>query len=363
MRYPGSCPGILLLSVFTACALFSLVAPARADATPETARITLPVYGVSFDPPKGEWVSNPCPIYPNIVMYRLIDAQHRVIAELDIQSNETKPFERHTLDEFALAQNAEVLVQTFAIDNAPTLAVRKEHGDDKCGAFLMLVADHDTRSYTFSVQASGDNAPTHDLITLVKSVKWMAPEDPLLHIGQPQKVSIFQDSKQDAAIQLPTIFRRLVQNKQSDFDVFLATDAAGKQLAAISFLFIPSSADLPGIPQDDKLLELRRHLLETAQKRWGTPDFPLMDINNPLDHGVVTSPTVPPDSLSSDARMIKSVSRYGAIFNKPGLTEVEMRSFGDPGDSSARWDKILLDIANSLRFSASSSTPSTTISP
>ena len=355
MRHPGS----LLLSVFTACALSSQIAPARAES--DNGRITLPVYGLSFDPPKGEWTPNPCPIAPNIVMYRLVDAQHHVLAELDIQSRETPPFERHLLDEFALAQNAEVLIQPFTIDNAPAVAVRKERGDDKCGAFLMLTADHDTRTYAFSVQAAGDNAPTHDLITLVKSVKWMAPEDPLLHIGKPQKIALFQDSKHDAAIQLPTLFRRIPQNKEKNLDVFLVTDAAAKQVAAISFQFIPASDDVPGIPQDDKLLEIRRRLLETAQKRWGIGDFPLMDINNPLNHGVVTSPTGF-SNLSSDAHVINSVNRYGAIFNKPGLTFVEMRIF-DPGETTTKWDQILLDVANSLRFNAGSSTQPTTASP
>ena len=350
-----------LIAALAASALPALAA--RADTPPDNGRLTFPVYGLSFVPPKGEWTSNACPLFPNIAMYRLTDAQHHVIAELDIQTNETPPFERHKLDEFALAQNAEILNQTFSIDNAPALAVRKEHGDDKCGAFLMLVADHDARSYTFSVQSAGDNAPTHELITLVKSVKWMAPEDAILHLGQLQKVPLFQDSKESATVQLPTLFRRIPQSREKNFDAFLLTDAAGKQLAAISFHFIPATDDLPGIPQDDRLLDLRRRLLETAQKRWGMSDFPLMDTKNPLNNGVITTLTVPPPSVSSDAHMISTSSRYGAIFSKAGITEIEMRIFGDPDDNTPTWDKALLDVANSFRFNAYGTTQPAIISP
>ncbi|MGN6371311.1 MAG: hypothetical protein ACTHN5_23905 [Phycisphaerae bacterium] len=361
MPYSRSCLPTLLLGALFFGAFAAT--PVSTAAEPDNGRVTLPVYGISFVPPKGEWRSNPCPLYPNIAMYRLVDAHDRILAELDIQSSETPPFERHRLDEFALAQNADVLVQTYSIDNAPTIAVRKERGDDKCGAFLMLVADHDGRSYTFLVQAAADNAPTHELIQLVKSVKWSAPQDPLLHLGQLQKVSVFADSKMDASVQLPTVFRRIPQNREKNLDVFLVTDAAGKQVAAISLRFIPATDDLPGIPQDEKLLDLRRRLLQTAQKRWDMSDFPLMDRKNILNHGVITSPTVV-GSISSDAKAITAVSRYGAIFNQPGITEVETRAFGDPGETTAKWDATLLDIANSLRFGTDTTTqPAATSRP
>jgi hypothetical protein len=343
----------LLLSASIACALAAPLAPARADADKE--RLTLPVYGISFIPPGGEWLSNPCPFCPNIATYYLLDAQHHLISELDIQATETPPFERHNLDELALTLNAEVLIQTFSIDNAPTVAVRKERGDDRSPAFLTLVADHGGRSYSFSIHTIGNNLSTHELITLVKSVKWIAPEDPILHLSPTQKVPIFSDINLDASIQIPTLFRRIPPNREKGFDVFLATDAAGKQVAAITFHFIPATADNPGIPQDDKLLEERRHLLETAEKRWGMPDFPLMDNKNPLDHGVITSATAT-SSFSADARAINAVSRYGAIFNNAGVTEVEMRIIDQPPEAAAKWDKTLLEIANSFRLAAGSTT-------
>ena len=78
-------------------------------------------------------------------------------------------------------------------------------------------------------------------------------------------------------------------------------------------------------------------------------DFPLMDTKTPMQHGLATAPTVV-SSLSNDAHVITTTSRFCAIFNQEGVTEVEMRVFGEPSDKTAKWDPILLNIANSLTF-------------
>ncbi|HUO08706.1 MAG TPA: hypothetical protein VM008_10430 [Phycisphaerae bacterium] len=345
------------LKTFVACSILTLLVRGVASAqstAPAEGRLSFPTFGISFIPPAG-WIANTCPTLPNIMMYRLQDRNQHTLGELNLEVSETPPFERHKLDEFALAQNAEVLVQAFQIDRAPAIAVRKSQRDDKSGAFLLLVADHENRSYTFSVQAEGDAAQTHDLITLVKSVRWIPFEDALDHVAASQKQSIFPNSTVDATIQLPLIFRRLPQVKQKNFDAFIVTDGASKQIAGISLFFIPADADHPGIPDDTQILDLRRNLLANAQKRWGMSDFPLMDTKSPIPRGVVTSPTVI-SSLSSDAHIITATSRYGAIFDKRGVTYIETQAFGDPSETTAKWDQLLLDIANSLTFTDQSAT-------
>jgi hypothetical protein len=331
---------------------FAVAGAAFGDgAATEPGRVSFPTYGISFVPPAG-WSSDPCPAVPNIATLGQFDKDHHIMAEITIQVNETPPFERHKLDEFALAQRGEVLVETFSIDQAPTTVVRKTQKDDKGGAFLLLVANHDTRSYSFSGGAPGDNAPTHELIALVKSVKWIPVEDPLDHLKPTQTMHLFDDA---ATVELPTVFRRVAGIKQKNLVVYMATDAAGKQMAGISFFLMPADANHPGIPDDSQVLEVRRNMLETAQKRWGLNDFPLMDIKNPIAHGVATIPTVV-TSLSPDAHMLTTTSRYCAIFGKQGVTYVEFQSYGDSGERSDKWDTALLGIANSLKFSGEAAT-------